>query len=119
MPLAVTAACGKALLRTDVVLVLLTFNPRSPLDPAVLNVATVTAAPKLAPWSVDLRIWIRSGEPLAKSNTYTVWSGPTVTYPPWLPPRESGALQVLPPSVERVRYTPASVNALGKSVNTT
>ena len=41
-----------------------------------------------------------------KKKTYTAWSGPTVTYPPWLPPSDSGELQVAPPSVERVRKTP-------------
>jgi len=59
------------------------------------------------------------GEPPLNSKTSTEWSGPTVTYPPWLPPSDSGALQVLPPSVERVRKTPLSGPKMEpKSVNT-
>ena len=74
MALAVTAACGKAFVRTALELPPPTVRPRSPLVAVAVREATVTAGWKVRPWSVDLRIWIRCGEPATKSKTQTVWS---------------------------------------------
>ena len=47
----------------------LTVSPRSPFDPVVASDATVVAAPNVAPWSVDLRTVIFSGDPPLNMNT--------------------------------------------------
>ena len=61
-----TVVLSRPDVRNAVELAELTVRPKSPLLPVVASVATVTAAPKVAPWSVDLRIMIFSGEPLLK-----------------------------------------------------
>ena len=85
-------------------------KPRPPFTPVAISVATVIVAPKVTPPSVDRLVRIVCGLPPCYQKTLTLWSALTTTNaPPWLPETivRDGA-KVLPPSVERVKTTPAA-----------
>src|SRR4051794_21263502 len=94
-----TAACGNALERKP--------RPRSPLLAVVVSVATVTAAAKVRPRSVERRTLIVAGVVvLSYQNAYSEWSGPTVIHAPCTLPALPETMlklpvQVVPWSVER------------------